>query len=739
MFPLGAQVITVWDDGGMNNSWTNVANWNSLVPDGAGDSATFGDLPPGTGQQTVVVNSENQSVGEMIFAGTEHNYRLRSSGANRFVIFDQTGDGVADLEVSGNQQHVIGFTNTDNRRTNVAIFDDLLIQNNSTAESGLTFGTLGGDHFFRLIFGDDLFVTGTSRTIIHSQILDSGGITQNGSGILRLTDTANSFSGGVVLDDGTIEIGSNAALGTGDFTIDGGSVEAFGASRSISNDYSINDDYSVEGTNDLTFTGTGVVTGGPQEITVAGAVDHTLSGTLSGAGGITKEGDGTLTFTVGSKTFSGGLIVNDGTVDATRGGDITLGAADGANNIAGAGAITVNNGGTLNLSQTVADPITLRGEPLTNNGGTINIDSAPNEQNRDFFIGTNAANPGQLVSTGGTTTVTVGDDIQIRPNSEIIISGGVVQLNAGDEFATQGTSGDGVNIDVTNTGSLTIDITGPRNNVNRINIGENDEMTVDGATASINLIGQTDSTIELDGSINLFNNGTITVEQGTTEISSTATVDGGSPGTAGTLELQADLVIDTAANITNSPNLTFNTGDNVSISGTSAGTETEGWGTITQAGSGTTTIDSSINDISADTIRIENGTLLLGSNDQIGNSTDMVLAGGTLNTNNFNDVLGTLTLTANSVIDFGDTPGDGSILQFADSSGVLWDPGATLTIVNWEGIVGTGNGIDQLFFGSNDSGLSAQQRSQIVFADFPGDETIQLADGEVVPVPEPAA
>ncbi|MEM0966626.1 MAG: PEP-CTERM sorting domain-containing protein, partial [Verrucomicrobiota bacterium] len=45
----------------------------------------------------------------------------------------------------------------------------------------------------------------------------------------------------------------------------------------------------------------------------------------------------------------------------------------------------------------------------------------------------------------------------------------------------------------------------------------------------------------------------------------------------------------------------------------------------------------------------------------------------------------------------------------------------------------------QLFFGSNDSGLSAQQRSQIVFADFPGDETIQLADGEVVPVPEPAA
>ncbi|MEM0966341.1 MAG: autotransporter-associated beta strand repeat-containing protein [Verrucomicrobiota bacterium] len=448
---MRSQIVSRWDDGAfLNNFWEAGANWDNGIPNGIGDSAIFGNDPGGAGFEEVILGS-NKRVGALTFEGDEHSYGIRSTFLNtdpRRLNFEETGGGNANVSVTGNQEHVIGFVPDAEQGIFIRLFDDLLIENNSTATNGLTIGTLSDDQEIRLR-GFDLTVDGSSRTTIHSLIRNgqagSNSVTKNGSGILRLTDPGNVFSGGVVLNDGTIEIGSNAALGSGDFTINGGSVEAFGAARTISNDYTINDDYSVEGTNDLTFSGEGTLAAGAQQITVADpSVTHTLSGTLSGAGGLVKEGDGTLAFSGGSKTFTGDIVVNE-------------------------------------------------------------------------------------------------------------------------------------------------------------------------------------------------------------------------------------------------------------------------------------------------------GTLLLGSNDQIGNSTNMVLAGGTFNTNNFDEVLGTLTLNADSTIDFGDTPGDGSILQFADSSAVPWDPGATLTIINWEGIVGTGNGIDQLFFGSDGNGLSPTQRSQIVFADFPGDETIQLADGEVVPVPEPAA
>jgi len=732
--------FSIWTDGDAgNNNWTDNENWSGSAPNGVGARAYFGNDPAGTGTQSVLLDS-NRTLGTMILDTTDHDYQI-SANANRDIIFEQTGATDAFLVVSGNQEHVIASSSS---RLRVLLSDDLLIQNNSTAANGLTFGMLGGSDVFRLN-SQELTVTGTSRTIIHSRVRNAGSIIKDDIGILRLTDTSNDFSGGVTLNDGTIEIGSNAAFGTGDLTINGGAVEAFGAARSIANAYTINNDYAVNGTNGLTFSGAGTLATGTQQISVAPSITHTLSGNLTGTGGITKEGDGTLGLTGGTKTFSGGLTVNGGTVDATRSGNITLGASDGGNNIAGAGAITVNSGGAFNLTQTGDNAITLRGAPLTNNGGTVNITSTGNNENRDFFIGSDASNTGQLVSTGGTTNINVGDDIRVRANSSISVSGGTVNLNPGDAFITEGTSGNEASIAVTGSGSLNIDVSGARSADNTIRLGQYDAMTVQGAGASINLTGQTNSAIDIDGSLNLFNSGTVTVEQGTTTINSTAILDGGASGSSGTLELKGDLNIAGDADITNAPNLTFNTADDISISGTIAGTSTKGWGVITQEGLGTTTIENSINNIDANTINITSGTLMLGDDDQISNTTNMVLAGGTFSTNNYDEILGTLTLTADSVIDFGNNALDGSILKFADSSSVDWNPDARLTIINWNGVATYGNGIDQLFFGTTGNGLTSQQLSQIYFADY-GDSdyylnngNLHLADGEVVPIPEPRA
>src|ERR1022692_1731171 len=124
------------------------------------------------------------------------------------------------------------------------------------------------------------------------------------------------------------------------------------------------------------------------------------------------------------------------------------------------------------------------------------------------------------------------------------------------------------------------------------------------------------------------------------------------------------------------------------------------------------------------------GTLLLGAANQIGDSMEMALGGGTFRTGGFSEQLGTLKLTANSVIDLG---AGASVLKFAASTGVS----SVLTITNWTGSV-KGGGADQLSFGTNSAGLTAGQVSQVKFANpagFPVGtwSAAILSTGEVVP------
>jgi hypothetical protein len=108
----------------------------------------------------------------------------------------------------------------------------------------------------------------------------------------------------------------------------------------------------------------------------------------------------------------------------------------------------------------------------------------------------------------------------------------------------------------------------------------------------------------------------------------------------------------------------------------------------------------------------------------------MTLAGGGFATAGFSETLGTLTVTAPSGIDMGD---GNSVLRFAPSSGQTWS--GMLAVNNWSGSPG-GGGIDQLFFGTDSSGLTPAQLGEIIFVGFaPGAQI--LPTGEVVPIPEP--
>ena len=132
--------------------------------------------------------------------------------------------------------------------------------------------------------------------------------------------------------------------------------------------------------------------------------------------------------------------------------------------------------------------------------------------------------------------------------------------------------------------------------------------------------------------------------------------------------------------------------------------------------------------LSSGTILISGGSLRLDTENQINNTADMTLSGGTFDLNGVSaETLGTLEMTLDSTIDFGSGT---SALAFAASNAETWGVAQTLTIDNFN------PGTDTLKFGTDSSGLTVSQLAQIQFTGYAlGGEIDSL--GFVTPVPEP--
>jgi autotransporter-associated beta strand protein len=130
------------------------------------------------------------------------------------------------------------------------------------------------------------------------------------------------------------------------------------------------------------------------------------------------------------------------------------------------------------------------------------------------------------------------------------------------------------------------------------------------------------------------------------------------------------------------------------------------------------------------------GTLQSAAANQINDTAPMTLAGGTWLTGGFNELLGTLKLTASSTINLGAA----GVVKFAASGGVAWTGSAMLSITAWNGLA-NGGGLSQLFAGANSSGLTVAQLNQIQFVNplgLSGNFAAKiLSSGEVVPAFSP--
>ncbi|MGB0766382.1 MAG: autotransporter-associated beta strand repeat-containing protein, partial [Phycisphaeraceae bacterium] len=241
------------------------------------------------------------------------------------INIDQTGTPTYDVQTGGTLEL---FADLDD---DVAITADGLVELNSIDQ---TFGSIAGGGTINLEDAD-LVVGDATDTTFSGTINNSGSLTKVGTSNLTLSGV-NTYTGQTTISEGTI-------------TLDGDLNDASTVSIATGATLDLNDNDETLGT----IIGAGDITLGSGTLTVGNATDFAFDGVLSETGGLTKQGDGTLTLSA-AQTFTGSTVVADGTLIVNG----TLATSD----------ITVNDGGTLALEAILTDA----GSNVTvDDGGTL--------------------------------------------------------------------------------------------------------------------------------------------------------------------------------------------------------------------------------------------------------------------------------------------------------------------------------------------------------------------------------
>ena len=159
---------------------------------------------------------------------------------------------------------------------------------------------------------------------------------------------------------------TDSALGgaAGSVTVAGGATLASYGARTFANAFTLADAAILENLNSsVTWSGAGSLTSGLAIVKAAGSTNQiTLSGVLSGAGGLDKQSANTLLLT-NSNTYYGDTRVSAGT--------LRLGASA---SIAQSGEIRISNGATLNVTD-VTGGFTVGSSQTLSGGGTVTGDT----------------------------------------------------------------------------------------------------------------------------------------------------------------------------------------------------------------------------------------------------------------------------------------------------------------------------------------------------------------------------
>ncbi|GAB7511640.1 autotransporter-associated beta strand repeat-containing protein [Bilophila wadsworthia] len=354
--------------------------------------------------------------------------------------------------------------------------------------------------------------TNANNVSFDGVISGSGSITKAGAGTLILSGT-NTYSDGTTISAGTLSIGSDTNIGSGTNTIGNKGTLLLSGNGTY--------------TNDWTLSGAGSA--------IATDNNNTLSGVLSGNGGLTKTGAGTLTLT-GNNTYAGGTAINDGTLKGNIASGTDLSIADSAiydgdnkarsvGGLNGAGKILNTNGLTVQSGDFAGIIDNSNTSLLKNGAGTLTLTG------NNAYTGSTTISEGTLKGN-----IASGTDLSIVDNATYDgdnkarsvggLNGGGNILNTDGLTVQSGTFGGVIgnsNTSLIKTGAGTLTLTGTNAYTGSTTISEG---TLKGNIASGTDLSIADSAIYdgdnkarsvggLNGGGNIFNTDGLTVQSGT--------------------------------------------------------------------------------------------------------------------------------------------------------------------------------------------------------------------------------
>ncbi len=535
-----------------------------------------------------------------------------SGGAGSWQI---SKSGTGTLVLAGNNTYS-GGTNLNSGTLSVSADRNLGAATGGLfTNDGTTLQITGSDTFSRALFMLGAFridvTPGETATWSGNLSEDTASSLQvTGGGTLALTDATNGYSLGtsvnadsrlVVSADGALGVGGAVTLGD---TTSGGTLGIDATGFTSSRLFSLG--------------------AGGGTIDVIGSSDATLSGVVSGTGGLTKSGTGTLTLS-GANTYSGATAVTAGVLRAGSSGAFGLSRS-----------LSVSAGGTADLNGFSQNLFAIAGSGtiLLSGGATLAVGS---DNSNSAFAGT-IGGTGGLTKTGSGTLTLSGSNTF---GGGLALQAGTLQVSSDANLGGGGTvaMSDATTLAITNGGTYahTLALAGtPSVNVSAgQSVTWSGEIGDNGSAGTLRLTG---GTLALTNTSNSYSGGTIVTGGGVLNVGTDAVL-----GAAGTGLTLGDAATNGTLGITSSS--TFSRaialaagGGTIDASGAISPTVDgliSGAGTLTKSGSGTLTLSGS-NTFSgglalrAGTVRVASDANLGAGTVAMSNATTLDLAvGGT--------------------------------------------------------------------------------------------------------------
>jgi autotransporter-associated beta strand protein len=429
----GSGILTLGGSVGNSFTGTTTVNGGTLLLDKSAGVAIGGNLVVGSGTASALA----QWLGPAEMASTGN----------------VTVNSGATMDLDGNNQTITNLTLKNAATVTMESGTLGLLGTVTLSGTAATAGTIAGA----------LDLSGTTCTfsvanslasqdlIIYATIGD-GALTKTGAGVLAL-DAANSYAGATTINAGTLQLGTNNAIG---------SASAITIASGATLDLNSYDETA------LSLSGSGAVTleTGTLALDLGGA-NTTYSGTISGNGGLVINGNGSLSLG-GADSYTGPTLIESGTLQwlaelgAATNSDVTVAAGGAANlladetvgSISGAGSINVGAGtltaggdnattifsgpisGTGNLIKAGSGLLTLTGSNSI--GGIVTL--ADGSLTLTGASGSLSGASGVVIDSGATLTLdNTGTDNEDRINDSaaVTLEGGTFVLLSGSEGTTE--------------------------------------------------------------------------------------------------------------------------------------------------------------------------------------------------------------------------------------------------------------------------------------------------------------